>query len=336
MFYRLSLEVLGLRTHLQKIEGIEFRLNAPGAALVQVSRDYPNGEKPSEPSSAICVGTTAKEIADDEVAAELKLAISASLDGVWVNFRNVTQGRMTSIYSVIDEVFEPLQAAMKSVVKIFRWREGLMEDPADPFRRVRQYCSLDGTTWFEVGTVRAITIRQLMGFRQVTASNENRKEIIDLMEARTEEPLGHQLFREAWNQKESNPRSALVIGVAAAEVGLKKLIGTLVPPAQWLVDEIQTPSLSKMLRGFLPTLPVKVRLKGKSLRPPNKLLHKLDKAVERRNDLVHAGKAPPNRDELEDMLLAVYDLLCICDMYVGHGWAHLFISSETLGSWKDE
>ena len=62
----------------------------------------------------------------------MKLAISASLDGVWVNFRNVTHGRMTSIYSVIDEVFEPLQAAMKSVVKIFRWREGLME-PSDRF-----------------------------------------------------------------------------------------------------------------------------------------------------------------------------------------------------------
>jgi len=45
-------------------------------------------------------------------------------------------------------------------------------------------------------------------------------------------------------------RSALVIGVAAAEVGFKRLVGSLVPQAQWLMDEVQTPSLAKMLASF--------------------------------------------------------------------------------------
>jgi len=45
-----------------------------------------------------------------------------------------------------------------------------------------------------------------------------------------EEPLGRQLFREAWSEREMHPRSALVvIGVAAAEVGFKRLVGSLVP-----------------------------------------------------------------------------------------------------------
>jgi hypothetical protein len=29
----------------------------------------------------------------------------------------------------------------------------------------------------------------------------------------TDEPLGHKLFREAWEQLDTNPRSAVVIGV---------------------------------------------------------------------------------------------------------------------------
>ena len=42
------------------------------------------------------------------------------------------------------------------------------------------------------------------------------------VEAGAEEPLGRQLFREAWSQVGTNPRSGLVIGVTAAEVGLIK------------------------------------------------------------------------------------------------------------------
>jgi hypothetical protein len=125
-------------------------------------------------------------------------------------------------------------------------------------------------------------------------------EVVEMINAGAEEPLGHQLFREAWSERERHPRSALVIGVAAAEVGFKKLVGGLVPQAQWLMDEVQTPSLAKMLRKFLPTLPVKFRFQGKSIRPPNVLLNKLDRAIEYRNKLVHAGQPPPGRSDLEE------------------------------------
>ena len=131
-------------------------------------------------------------------------------------------------------------------------------------------------------------------------------------------------------------RSALVIGVAAAEVGFKKLVGSLVPQAPWLLDEIQTPPLGTMLRKFLPTLPVKFRFQGKAIRPPNVLLNQLDEAIRRRNKLVHAGQPPPNRDELEKMLRTVNDFLWICDVYAGHGWAHEYISAATRTAWADD
>jgi hypothetical protein len=56
-----------------------------------------------------------------------------------------------------------------------------------------------------------------------------------MVEAGDREPVALQLFREAWELKRSNPRSALAIGIAAAEIGVKDLIASLIPNALWLV-----------------------------------------------------------------------------------------------------
>jgi hypothetical protein len=66
---------------------------------------------------------------------------------------------------------------------------------------------------------------------------------------------------------------------------------------------------------------------------PNVLLNRLDSAIESRNKLVHAGHAPPNIDELGEMLRAVSDFLSICDLYSGQEWACKYISAEILTAW---
>jgi hypothetical protein len=224
---------------------------------------------------------------------------------------------------------------MVSTITLFRWRQGIAEGPPDPCHALRARYSADGEVWRDVFLVRSFKIR--FGLAGSSAPEDDAcKQVVELATAGMEEPLGRQLFREAWSQKDSRPRSALVIGVAAAEVGFKKLVGSLVPEAQWLVDEVQTPSLAKMLAKFLPTLPVKARFEGKSVRPPKALLHQLDNAVDRRNKLVHAGEPPPRGDELEEMLRAVNDFLWICDVYQGHVWAAKHISVSILNTWKSD
>jgi hypothetical protein len=218
---------------------------------------------------------------------------------------------------------------MESTIAIVRWRSGLSEGPIDPFRNRREHLSQDGQTWLEVSVLRSFKIIQNPPLRQIGTSPECEQQIVRLISERGEEPLGHQLFREAWTDRQTRPASALVIGVAAAEVGFKKLVGSLIPEAQWLVDDIQTPYLVRMLRKFLPTLPVKFRFQGKSICPPNVLLKRLDRAIEC-NKLVHAGQPPPNIDELEEMLRAVNDFLWICDVYAGYGWAHQYILLRAL------
>ena len=212
----------------------------------------------------------------------------------------------------------------------------MAEGPPNPSGNVKGYCSNDGKSWREVSMVRGfyVSLERVTG--PLPTLDVMRNEVVELIKTGTEEPLGRQLFREAWSERVTRPRSALVIGVAAAEVGFKKLVGSLLPQAQWLIDEIQTPPLVTMVRKFLPTLPVKFRFQGKSIRPPNVLLNQLDEAIKHRNKLVHAGQPPPNRNELEKMLRAVSDFLWICDVYAGHGWAHEYISVATRMAWADD
>ena len=182
---------------------------------------------------------------------------------------------------------------------------------------------------------RSVQIRFGIPIGPSTPAQEICAEVVKLVSAGIEEPLGHQLFREAWNLRETNPRSSLVIGVAAAEIGLKRLIGNLAPTTQWLADEVQTPSFPKMLRKYLPTLPVRARFKGKSICPLGELVRVLERAVEYRNKLVHAGKAPPRLLELEQILKAVNDVLWICDVYEGEVWAGNHVSAGNPDAWKD-
>jgi hypothetical protein len=101
------------------------------------------------------------------------------------------------------------------------------------------------------------------------------------------EPVSEELLREAEAQPHANPRSSLLLAVAAAEIGFKELVADLVPGAEWLALNLQSPPLVKMLKEYLPMLPVRVG--GPALPPPKPIPQILDDAVRRRNELSHRG-----------------------------------------------
>jgi hypothetical protein len=81
-------------------------------------------------------------------------------------------------------------------------------------------------------------------------SSEDLKSLQELITSNIIAPLGHELFSEAWAQRMVNRRSSLVIGIAAAESGFKEFVGKLLPQANWLIQNIQSPPLVKMLVEF--------------------------------------------------------------------------------------
>jgi hypothetical protein len=82
-----------------------------------------------------------------------------------------------------------------------------------------------------------------------------REEITTLLAEEHQEPLGHVLFREAWEQRGTAPRSSLLLGIAAAEVGFKQHVARMLPEAAWLVENVPSPPLERMLADYFPTLP---------------------------------------------------------------------------------
>jgi hypothetical protein len=149
---------------------------------------------------------------------------------------------------------------------------------------------------------------------------------IELVTSSDREPVGHELWREAWNLRHSNPRSSLVIGVAAAEVGFKQMISLLVPEAKSLVENIPSPPLDTMMHKVLPDLPIRADV-ASAQRVPRHLRKVIKSAAEDRNRVVHRGEMPPG--DLRQTLLAIREFLYMLDMYTGHPWAEALLTETT-------
>jgi len=170
----------------------------------------------------------------------------------------------------------------------------------------------------------------LEALENLRASTEVCEEVRTLVDRGVAEPIGHELFREAWPQRGANPRSALIMGVAAAESGFKECVADLVPDARWIVEHAPSPPLVEMLRDYLPTLPVRSQLLGGTVAVPDAALRELRNMVGVRNRLSHSGTGIPRRDTLESWLLTVRDVLWLLDYYRGFTWALDHVRPETL------
>ena len=136
-----------------------------------------------------------------------------------------------------------------------------------------------------------------------------------------DEPLAHELFQEAWSQQNNNSKSSLVIGIAAAETGVKHLVLESVPAASWLIENMRSPPMVRILREYLPRLPTRITIGSKVLAPPDWLVEAIEKGVLLRNKIVHGQAVTLKLSTVREILEAVNDLLYYCDLLAGHVWA---------------
>jgi hypothetical protein len=305
-----------------KGQELEFHYKSPPPTVVSLKQRDRWQEDPSK-GNAICTAITVKDIEPD-----VQTEIMTCVEGKSVKTAKVRPETL----KFIDPIYFNLRAISLSTITIFNWTHGL-DSPADPCPTLRSKTSYseDEENWFEFSLARTIGLLIEEATHSIYARNAQIDEVVRKVEAGVEEPLGRQLFREAWSQVGTNPRSALVIGVTAAEVGLKRLIATLVPETDWLMQEIQTPPIGKILRKFLLTLPLKARRwDGRPIAPPKQFIGLIEKAVEHRNKVVHTGAPPPRREELAKMLRAIGDLLWYYDVYQGKYWAINYCTLEII------
>jgi hypothetical protein len=243
-------------------------------------------------------------------------------------FESMSNDVPTGIQPLINEVTSELSDSIFQIISNIRWKWGL----ASLHNFVRLGDSLnwsyDGIEWKVVPNQIKLNLTADFPIKKLTSS-EDLKSLQELITSNIIAPLGHELFSEAWAQRMVNRRSSLVIGIAAAESGFKEFVGKLLPQANWLIQNIQSPPLVKMLVEFLPELPVKLKIKDKILPPPEKILDTLKKGIAIRNKFVHGNYSPIEQDTLEEVLRAIRDLLYLLDIYSGFAWAEGKISSET-------
>lgn len=168
-----------------------------------------------------------------------------------------------------------------------------------------------------------INLGALVGLQWTERSQQT---FAELWPTNYEEPLGHQLLREAKGIAESNPRSSLLICYSALEVGTKQHIGASVPEALWLAQNSPSPPLLKILREYLPRLH-KGKLSFENWKNVRPILNRtLIDFTEDRNRLAHRGEEIEG--SLSDYLRLTEDLLYAFDVVEGHSWAVNRVSKE--------
>jgi hypothetical protein len=213
------------------------------------------------------------------------------------------------------------EGVLNQVGAVLRWRFGLSGHDA-VFKDTAVKAQLADGQPLDLYLVPQVT----MGDESADIEQGGLDAVAKLVTSSHREPVAHELWREAWNLRHSNPRSSLVVGVAAAEVGLKQVIASLVPAAKSLVENIPSPPLEAMMRKVLPDLPIRADVEP-SRRAPRHLRTAITSAVEDRNRVVHLGAMP--RRDLPGTLLAIRDFLYMLDMYAGQPWAETLLTETT-------
>jgi hypothetical protein len=143
-----------------------------------------------------------------------------------------------------------LNTVGRDAVGVLRWR-GAAPGPVNAFSARPAEWELDGERWrmFPIsGHVQPADVAHL------ALSAAAVSELQTLLDDDEKEPLAHSLLREAWSQRTANPRSALLMGFTAAEIGVKEYITDCVPGAAWLVENVPSPNIVTLLRDYLPKL----------------------------------------------------------------------------------
>lgn len=236
---------------------------------------------------------------------------------------------------------ELVQTGRDAVNKL-RWRFGSLGGHDPVISETLSY-SLDGENWLKWGPREK---EMSVDDHPIVLNTVGSSEIDGLMLNGISEPLAHQMFREAWAQLTENPRSAVILAVASAEVAVKNCLTTLAPATSRLIEELPSPDVRKLLK-YIEDLG---RPNGtKTLKVPNsspeKMLNAITDGIEIRNKLVHLGYFPSNHEKaatwaakLEEfekrkhLLESIRDLLWIMDYNTGNDWAIHHIRASTRAS----
>lgn len=235
-------------------------------------------------------------------------------------------------------VYERLCGEANRVVRMLRWRFAA-EMEYRPIAFPDYYWSFDNKVLHSMP--HSTDVAWGLGVTELPSAVVIGAEVGKLLEVGAIEPFAHVLFGEAWQQRHENPRSAIVMGISAAEVGFKQFASQAAPVTAWLMENVPSPPLISMVWDYLPILLGALPVTKPLLAPPrddkgrpNGILAKaLLDGVAIRNKVVHAGGETIKGETVERVLKGVADLLWLLDFLKGFEWALEHVSEITVQEW---
>ena len=222
-----------------------------------------------------------------------------------------------SLRSLCDDVHNELFSAAVRFVKLMVWQQEV-DSPHWPFESDHLYWRISNDGEYRAIGLRLQTAegRSPVGFQW---DEEDRKDFQALWDSGATEPLAHELLREARSLATRSPRSALLALTTALETGTKNHIGKMEPKSEWLMREMPSPPIFKLLRDYTPRLHNEKDVAyWDKLKPLFKIVQQI---AEDRNDLAHTGTMTVSPKRLAEYINAASDILYILDYLEGHAWA---------------
>jgi hypothetical protein len=336
MYFKVLLSVYEIS--LPKDSVLEFEIKKPYPISIQLKnppKEYL--EKSSNKSVTFCDVFTILEPNDKLMGVFKKF--DKSKNHLYTNSSSPNENLNAPIHLSIEQELVPhyyatylaqiendLMNVGKKLICLIRWTNNLL-GTHNPFATRGSYWSIDNVHWYHFPRKFKTFLTSQGETIHLNARGKNK--INELLENNVTEPLHHELFREAWVQRTSNPRSAMIIGISSVEVALISTLDILLPDNKRLKRKLKNKPLYKFLDECWNEMAIGNKIfQITSL--PDTLLSLIKEGVIERHKIAHFGFKASNTERVEQILEGIKDLLFIVDCLSGNEFTLLFIRQETL------
>lgn len=235
---------------------------------------------------------------------------------------------MEHVPETLKELFRDARRTARSMIinyiQTAMWMQ-LVSGPHDPFSSVDSAWSFDGDTWNPTPSDTRSTARQLRGIRLET---KGQSAIAAALSSKTYGRLGHELIREALENVNRSPRSALLVGITALETGVKQYLAYLVPGSGPILENIPSSPILKILQEILPALHKNGSIESKRFPLDASTKECVKKWISVRNRVAHGNASVIDSVGLMYFLIQVRKILYCLDECSGHTWATAFADDQ--------
>lgn len=231
------------------------------------------------------------------------------------------------ISQLINLAESDLASQTDRFLKLLRWRQGV-DAPGEVVDHRTIYWKVgngeDQIAPLDGGPLEPTTVQGMFGIRWDGVYPSDLQELWSAYDLT--EPLGHVLLREAATLATESPRSSILIMTTALETAVKMHISKIVSNTGWLMEEMPSPPIHKVLRSYLPLIHQANGNEVEYWAKVKPFINKVEHLFNVRNKVAHTGKIPKKVGKVEvgsiqDYLELVSDMLYLLDVLDGHEWA---------------